>query len=52
MKFYINSEDIMKDMMTLWEKFQTVNERTKKHTKDIQELRKLVKAFRSDEASG
>ena len=46
MKFYINSEDIMKDMMTLWEKFQTVNERTKKHTRDIQELRREIRELK------
>ena len=43
MIFYIKSEDIMKDMQTLWEKIQIVNERTKKHTKEIQELRRQMK---------
>ena len=34
----------VKEFMDLVDKMQIMNERTKKHTKDIQELRKLLRA--------
>ncbi len=34
----------VKEFMDLVDKMQIMNERTKKHTKDIQELRKLLRS--------
>lgn len=33
----------VKDIVDLWNKIDIINERTKKHTKDIQELRREAK---------
>jgi len=37
-----------KDVEHLFTRLEEINERTKKHTKDIQELRRMIKKVSSD----